>query len=307
MLSLFKRARHTGSQIGVFVTPEGVAAAQVSAASPGRKPRLERCVYEARGADDPVARVASRLSVRRRSTISVLDPAGYHLLLVEAPDVPAEELRAAVRWRIKDLIDFHIDDAVIDVFEMPRHARGGANRMMYAVTAKAEFVKQQIELLEGAGLQLDVIDIPELSLRNVATLLETEERGTAFLHLGDRRSTLLLVRQGVLYLTRHVETGAVTLADAGELRRELVAGLALEVRRSLDYFESHYEQTSIPQLFTSGLESSDQQWLAQDLGIAVHAFDLASIFETTESIPPELQRLCLPAVGGALRHDPVTL
>jgi MSHA biogenesis protein MshI len=306
MLSLFKRGRGTGSQLGVFVTPDGIAAAQVSAAPPGRKRRLERCVYEKRD-DDTLARVAGQLSGRRRATISVLDPAGYNLLLVEAPDVPAEELRAAVRWRIKDLIDFHVDDAVIDVFEMPRHARGGANRMMYAVTAKAEFVKQQIELIESAGLTLDVIDIPELTLRNVATLLEAEGRGTAFLHLGDRRSTLLLVRQGVLYLTRHVETGALTLADAGELRHDLVAGLALEVRRSLDYFESHYEQTSIPQLYTSGLTATDRQWLSQDLAIAVREVDLSSLFETAESIPQDVQRHCLPAVGAALRHDPVAL
>ena len=249
-----------------------------------------------------------KLSGRRRSTVSVLDPGGYHLLLVEAPDVPAEELRAAVRWRIKDLIDFHIDDAVIDVFEMPRHARGGANRMMYAVTAKAEFVKQQIELIESAGLKLDVIDIPELALRNVATLLETEERGTAFLHLGDRRSTLLLVRQGVLYLTRHVETGALTLADAGELRRELVAGLALEVRRSLDYFESHYEQTSIPQLYTSGLESADRRSArARPRHRRARGRSQRALFETTEELSPDVQRLCLPAVGAALRHDPVAL
>jgi MSHA biogenesis protein MshI len=287
------------------VTAEGVAAAQLSRAS--ARPRLERCVYERKGDNDPVARVLTRLPNRRAPTVSVLDPGGYRLLLVEAPDVPADELRAAVRWRIKDLIDFHVDDAVIDVFEMPRHARGGTNRMMYAVTAKAELVKQQIELIERAGLNLAVIDIHELALRNVATLLETEERGTAFLHLADRRSTLLLVRQGVLYLTRHVETGAVTLADAGEMRRELVAGLALEIRRSLDYFESHYEQTSIPQLYTSGLESADQAQLAQELSITVRDVDLASLFETDEELPPQLQRLCLPAVGAALRHDPVTL
>ncbi len=218
MLSLFKRGGAAGSQIGVFVTPAGVAAAQLSAGA-GGKPRLERCVYERRGAEeDPFARVLARLSNRRAPTVSVLDPDGYRLLLVEAPDVPADELRAAVRWRVKDLIDFHVDDAVIDVFEMPSHARGGRNRMMYAVTAKADFVKQQIELIEGAGLKLDVIDIKELSLRNVATLLEDAERGTAFLYLGERRSTLLLVRQGVLYLARHVETGVATLAEAGELR-----------------------------------------------------------------------------------------
>jgi len=305
MLSLFKRAGGASSQIGVFVTSEGVAAAQLS--NTGTKPRLERCVYERKGDTDPVARVLSRLPNRRAPTVSVLDPDGYRLLLVEAPDVPADELRAAVRWRIKELIDFHVDDAVIDVFEMPPHARGGRNRMMYAVTARADYVKQQIDLIEGAGLKLDVIDISELSLRNVATLFEAEQRGTAFLYLGERQSTLLLVRQGVLYLARHVETGVATLAEAGELRPELVGGLALEVRRSLDYFESHYEQTSIPQVHTCGLEAADRDQLARELGIAVHDADLKNLFDMDETLSPELQRLCLPAIGAALRKDPVVL
>jgi len=306
MLSLFKRGRGAGSQIGVFVTREGVAAAQLAAVA-GGKPRLERCIYEKQGSEDPFVRVLARLPNRRAPAVSVLDPGGYRLTLVEAPDVPADELRAAVRWRVKDLIDFHVDDAVIDVFEMPPHARGGPNRMMYAVTAKADFVKQQIDLIETAGLNLEVIDIPELSLRNIATLLEIEERGTAFLYLGERRSTLLLVRQGVLYLARHVETGVATLAEAGELRPDLVAGLTLEVRRSLDYFESHYEQTSIPQLYTSGLEEADREQIGRELGITVGDIDLKHLIDMDDSLSPELQRLCLPAIGAALRHDPLTL
>ncbi len=265
-----------------------MAAAQVT--KTGAKPRLERCVYERKGDSDPVARVLARLPNRRAPTVSVLDPGAYRLLLVEAPDVPADELRAAVRWRVKDLIDFHVDDAVIDVFEMPPHARGGRNRMMYAVTAKADYVKQQIDLIEAAGLNLDVIDIGELSLRNVATLFEAEQRGTAFLYLGERQSTLLLVRP-----------------ESGELRSELVGGLALEVRRSLDYFESHYEQTSIPQVHTCGLEAADRDQLARDLGIAVRDIDLKTLLDMDDTLSPELQRLCLPAIGAALRSDPVTL
>jgi MSHA biogenesis protein MshI len=237
----------------------------------------------------------------------VLEPAGYRLLLVEAPDVPADELRAAVRWRIKDLIDFHIDDAVIDVFEMPPHARGGPRRMMYAVTAKAEVIKREIDRVESAGLKLDVVDIPELSLRNIAALLETDQRGAAFLYLSERRSTLLLVRQGVLYLARYIETGVATLMEAGELRADLVAGLALEVRRSLDYFESHYEQTSIQQLHVSGLEADDREAIARELGLGVREIDLAALFDTADVLSPELQRLCMPAIGAALRKDPVAL
>jgi MSHA biogenesis protein MshI len=201
------------------------------------------------------------------------------------------------------LIDYPVDDAVIDVFEMPPHARGGSRRMMYAVTAKADAVKRDIARVEGAGLTLDVVDIPELSLRNVAALLEHEHRAAAFLYLSERRSTLLLVRQGVLYLARYIETGVATLMEAGELRPELVAGLALEVRRSLDYFESHYEQTSIQQLHVSGLEPDDRGAIARELGVTVREVDLAALFETKDALSPELQRLCLPAIGAALRQD----
>ena len=306
LLAYFTRGRRDTSQIGVFVTPEGVAAAQVTPRGAG-KPKLECCVYEKDGEHDPVVRVLGRLPSRRAPTISVLEPAGYRLLLVEAPDVPPDELRAAVRWRVKDLIDFHIDDAVIDVFEMPPHARGGPRKMMYAVTAKAEVVKREIDRIEAAGLELAVVDIPELSLRNIATLLESDQRGAALLYLSERRSTLLLVRQGVLYLARYIETGVATLRDAGELKVELVSGLALEVRRSLDYFESHYEQTSIQQLHVSGLDQADRETIARDLGLAVREVDLTTLFDTDAALTPELQRLCMPAIGAALRKDPVAL
>ena len=304
-LAYLTRGRRAGGQIGVFATPEGVAAAHV-APSAGGKPRLTRCVYEKDGGHDPLARLVSRLPSRRAQTVGVLDPSGYRLLLVEAPDVPADELRAAVRWRVKDLIDFHVDDAVIDVFEMPPHARGGPQRMMYAVTAKAEVVRREIERIEAAGLNLDVVDIPELSLRNIATLLDSG-RGAALLYLSERRSTLLLVRQGVLYLARYIETGVATLAEAGELRAELVAGLALEARRSLDYFESHYEQTSIQRLHVSGLEAADREAIARELALAVEEVDLGTLLDTDETLSPELQRLCMPAIGAALRKDPVAL
>jgi MSHA biogenesis protein MshI len=229
------------------------------------------------------------------------------MLLVEAPDVPDDELRAAVRWRIKDLIDFHIDDAVIDVFQMPHQGRGGPNQMMYAVAARTESVREQVSAAEDAGINLEVIDILELSLRNIAALLEDESRGVALLYLGSAGGVLLLVRQGVLYLTRRIETGVDALSSAEGMRSELVAGLALEARRSLDYFESHYEQSSIPVLYTAGLETWDQDQLERELGISVRNVDLGSIFDTELVLDAELQRKCLPAIGAALRRDRVAL
>jgi MSHA biogenesis protein MshI len=303
MFRFLQRVDGTRGQIGLFRTEDAVALAEV-ARDPGGRPKLTHCSYET---VDELSRAAKRLSHRQYPAVSVLPSASYQLLLVEAPDVPGDELRAAVRWRIKDLIDFHIDDAVIDVFRMPAQLRGGPNQVLYAVVARAEVVRQQVAALEEAGLKLEVIDVLELCLRNVASLLEEDGRGLALLHLGDASGVLLLIRQGVLYLTRRIETGAQALRAADGMRSSLVSGLALETRRSLDYFESHYEQTAIPVLFTSGLDPADQDRLQQELGISVRNVDLTSPLQCAVHIDEETQRRCLPAIGAALRRDETTL
>lgn len=239
--------------------------------------------------------------------VSVLDSDNYSMLLVEAPDVPTDELRAAVRWRVKDLIDFHIDDAVLDVFQMPKRGISGPNQMMYAIAAKTVGVQAEVDVAEDAGVKLKAIDIVELSLRNLAVLLDRDDRGIALLYLAETSGVLLVVRQGTLYLARRLETGVRTLRDSDGLRSELIAGLALEARRSLDYFESHYEQSSLSVIYTAGLEPADLDQMSSDLGISVRSIELSALFDTNMELDQEQSRQCLPAIGAALRRDEVAL
>jgi MSHA biogenesis protein MshI len=306
MWSVFKRIESSRGRIGVFSSDDGIAIAEVISAPHEHRPRLMHCTLEA-PEPDALTRAARHLSKRRLPLVSVLPASSYHMLLVEAPDVPQDELRAAVRWRIKDLIDFHIDDAVIDVFQMPQQSRGGPNQMMYAIAARAEHVREQITAAEEAGLNLEVIDIFELALRNVAVLLEQDAEGLALLYLHESSGVLLLVRQGVLYLTRRIETSAQMLSGAGGLRSELIAGLALETRRSLDYFESHYEQSPISAVHTMGLSPSDLDQLGSELGLSARHINPLELFDTEVELDEAQQRRCLPAIGAALRHDRVTL
>jgi hypothetical protein len=55
LLAFFKRGRTAGSQIGVFVTADGVAVAQIAPRGAG-KPRIERCIYEKLGTTDKFGR-----------------------------------------------------------------------------------------------------------------------------------------------------------------------------------------------------------------------------------------------------------
>lgn len=306
MFSFVRRAKSKNNRAGLYLSRDGAAAVRLTVEPQGGF-RLVDCVYEGLDNHTDADVHLGKLPLARASVFTVLEPAAYQLLLVEAPDVPEDELRAAVRWRIKDLIDFHLDDAVIDVFEMPMHSRGGQARMMYTVAARAESVRRQVDLIGDAGLSLEAIDIPELCLRNVADRLEEDDRGVALLYLSDEQGFLVVVRKGVMYLTRHVETGVRTLESANGLRGELVAGLALEIRRSLDYFESHYDQKPVSTLSCVGLEAGDRNDLAIELSVAVDELDLERIVKLECEIDAELQRRCLPAIGAALREESLTL
>jgi MSHA biogenesis protein MshI len=307
MWSLFKRADQGGGQTGIHHTVDGLAMAQVLDARVGGKPVLSWFGFSSSDDADALARAVRRLPQRRLPAVSVLPASRYSMLLVEAPDVPPDELRAAVRWRIKDLIDFHVDDAVLDVFQMPDRGRGGPNQMMYAIAAKSDGVQAEVDWIEDSGLKLKAIEVLELSLRNLALELDADGRGVGLLYLTDTTGVLLIVRQGTLYLARRLETGVATLKDADTLRSELVAGLALEARRSLDYFESHYEQSSIPVIYTSGLTPSDLDQMSAELGVSLCNIELSALFDMGTELDEDTTRRCLPAIGAALRHDRMAL
>ena len=66
----------------------------------------------------------------------------YQLVQVEAPEVQPDELRGAVRWKLKDIINFPPSEAIVDVFDIPEQARYVESRMIYAVAARAEAVRR---------------------------------------------------------------------------------------------------------------------------------------------------------------------
>ena len=60
-----------------------------------------------------------RRSLQRRRNIAVLPRAAYRLVPLDVPDLPREEWRQAVRWQLKDLVDFAVETASVDVLEIP--------------------------------------------------------------------------------------------------------------------------------------------------------------------------------------------
>jgi MSHA biogenesis protein MshI len=249
--------------------------------------------------------MAREHGLARMQCSTVLNDSDYKLLLTETPEVPADELKSAVRWRIKDLIDFHINDTILDVFDIPGEDGAKAAREMYVVAARSQAIQARVDLLVNAGMHLDIIDIPELAQRNIAALLPEDAQGVALLSFNERGGLITLTRQGLLYLSRPLASTPRDLEDETN-RMAHFEQVVLEVQRSLDYYESHFRQAPIRYLVLAPLPfnaAAFMEFLGANLNVSVKLLHLAQYLDAPEALPPTLQGACLAVLGAALRQE----
>lgn len=320
LFSFLRRKPAVTGSIGMWLAPDGVGMARV--VRENGVPRLTACDYR------PVPRAAEPAYILRGLVSGlgtdsgrfncVLGPSEYQILLVDTPDVPASELREAVRWRIHDLVDIPLDEATIDVFDMPQQISHGEAkpRTLCVVVARSPLIAQKVTLLTRAGCEVSAIDIAELALRNLAALMPEDSEGLVVLHLEQDYSLIVVTRANTLYLSRRIAVGqqalAAAVARAGnddELPR-LLELLTEEVYRSLEYCESRFQNlapSSVVLTPSARLVHGLREGLAESTGLPVRGLDLDMLLPGGIKVPPERQALCLLAVGAALRTEQTTL
>jgi MSHA biogenesis protein MshI len=310
---VFKKRRRTeGLRAAVVVSQREIAVALVRKLD-GQRPKVLRVVVEEAplGYADPVLKkMISEFDLRGIPVSAVIDPADYQIAQVQAPDVPRAELRAAARYSMRDAFDFPIDQATLDVFDVPeRNAHGNNKKMCFAVATRGDAVARINAVFERHFSKYDVLDIPELCQRNLASLLPQDDKGVAFLMLRDEFAQLVLTRRGQLYVSRRFdfrERRDLSGASGDEIN-ELPLDpqmLSLELQRSLDYYESHFDETAITELYIAPA-SVRANLLAAELGAAtglrISMYNIHDLVDVSFSAEiPEGWLPCL-TIGAALR------
>lgn len=231
----------------------------------------------------------------------LLSAADYQLLLVERPAVPPAELRAAVRWRIRELVNAPLDSLVVDAFALPDDAYRGRTPMAYcAVLARAR-MQALADWVAGAGLRLHSIDIAEMALRNLGLLTVGEGQNLAVLQLNARDGLICVQHGRDLYMARRIERGL-------DNRGTDSAQLALEIQRSLDYFESQLGKGPVGRLLLLPVPVIGEQLQAElglQLSVRRERLALDELFAGSPllELPADQQALYLPAIGAALRQE----
>lgn len=273
--------------------------------------------------------------------ITVLPLHASQLLQVEAPAVPPEELRAAARWRIKDLVEGALDDYTIDVMPVGQGPARGA-KSLFVVAARNAVVRRTTAWAQAADLPLAVVDVAETTQRNLQAAAARAEglagRATAALFRHGSLCLLTLCFDGELHEARRLaaelldEAGSTHTAASGPLMDDPSAPLPAdwdyvdygaapeagapaqlherllgELQRSFDVWERSHPEQPLAALWLAVGPGSEALCadLAPALGLRVRPLPTTTLLPGLAEAAPDaaLQTTLLPLLGALLRDD----
>ncbi len=299
-------------QVGLYFTSDGIAVAAIVGAGEA-PPTLKLCTFIA--ASEPgeqlqqLQRYIKENNLKNRPCVAVLEDSQYSLFQIPAPPVEDDELISALRWNIKDLVDYPTDEAVIDVFRVPTQERREAK--IYVVVTHRDEIQKTVDFIRKTDLKLNTIDIEELSLGNLIEQMESLTRGVAVMHFGQNHGAISLYSDSALYLTRKIDTGltrfeAMPSLDEAEQTYE---SIILELQRSLDFYESEFSRPPISKLIISPRHAILQgfsDYVSNHSDLSVEFMKLGQIYTDSTALDDENQARCLLAIAAASRKTKAT-
>lgn len=256
--------------------------------------------------------LSEKYNLKQFDCYLVLASDDYWLISLEAPQVSDDEMLDAVRWKISEMVDFPVEGALLDYYDMPASTRANSAKMIEVVATPQSVVQPLVDLCLSCQLNLKIITTQEIALKNLASLLPENDRGVAVLHLQKSTGQIIIQQQDTLYLNRKIASGYKRLGlDDIALTDEQIgfeqSGLALEIQRSIDYVESTFELHTSSDIAVLPLPKNTQgllNFLNNNYGITARVMDLSTIIEGDFSFFSDLtQSLCAPVIGATLAKN----
>lgn len=230
----------------------------------------------------------------------ILYPGLYQLLLMDALDVPEEEMAKAIRWHLKGMIDYPLNDIVVDTFLVPPHGVGERRKRVFVAVTPQAALMNKVALFERCLLKVSAISIAELAFSSLLPLAKiSPDSPTIVVSYDNEVCQLHVYYQGNLYLSRGLSINKSILEPNSHVNQDMV----LEIQRSIDYC---LIELKLPEpkniVFTptfyraSDLFSFLQTELARD----VQLLDIPASFESEQPLTAAEMAESFYAIGGAL-------
>jgi MSHA biogenesis protein MshI len=294
-------------QVGLYLAADGIAVAEITCKGEA-PPELKFCEFIS--ASDPAEQLKQlskhikKHDLKNIPCVVVLEDTQYNLFQMPHPPVEEAELKSALRWSIRDLISYPVEQAVVDVFRVPVQQNREAK--IYVVVTPKDEIQKTVNFIRKTGLSLTSIDIEELSLGNLVEQMQGQARGIAVIHFGQQQGSINLYSDSALYLSRKIDAGLMSMESAQSQAaiEQMYESIILELQRSLDFYESEYARAPISKLIVAPRHPMLQgfcDYVSQQSGLTIELMNLAQIYSETTELNDENQARCLLAIAAASR------
>lgn len=255
-----------------------------------------------------LADTVANLGVRGSEAAITLPPGSYSILQVERPPVEDEELVDAARWRVGNLLDYPVEEAVLQVFDAPQPSDRQRKPMLNVVATPARAVRELAAVVKKAGLAPRKVTVAELALRQLVTAGGDAAGPTATVFLSGRQGLIQVTQNGRIYFSRRLDYGLSSVKPVDALATGIHNTLPLELRRTIDYFDSHYSAGNVRRILAGPAEPAFMALMQQAgemIGIAVSPLELDAELRAAPSRDADygLEEAYF-ALGGALSLRP---
>jgi type IV pilus assembly protein PilM len=201
---------------------------------------------------------------------------------IAIPKAAPKELEDQVHWEAEQYIPFDMKDISLD-FEVVQEDMGDGKMDILLVAAKKDFIDKRLAAVKDSGLEAEVLDVDVLALANVfwENYEMTPDNAVLLVDIGASLTKINIVSESTTIFTRDVAVGGKNLTieiqnklgisfpeaevlkiDActtGQIPEEVLPlvnaiseNIALEIRRSLDFYAASPTQLPVTSVFLCG-------------------------------------------------------
>lgn len=248
---------------------------------------------------------AENLDLIGQKSVMVLCPKQYQLVMVDAVDVPEHNMAKALKWRLKGLIDYSLNDIAFDAFLVPPHGVAKQQKKAFVAVTPLSKLKAKLALFESAYIDIAEVGIAELALQAIcARLPNTANAPIIVLSLDNENCQLQIFYETQLFVVRSLQVPVVQDSDAAAEKNIL-----LEIQRSMDYCLTTLKIPEPQQiLFTPGFHQHQHvvEFIQHEQPKPVTIIDLNAIMTLSHPLTFTEQQEIFYSVGAAMTSIPNT-
>ena len=199
---------------------------------------------------------------------------------ISLPVMPAEELEDQIHWEAEQYIPFDINDVNVDFQILDTDEQDLSKMNVLLVASKKDIINDYLAVFAEAGLKLIVVDVDSFAVQNAYEAnYGAGPEVVALVNLGASIMNLNIVKGGVSLFTRDVQMGGslyteeiqkqfglnseqaelkkLTAESSGdprllEILQRVNDTISLEMRRSLDFYNSTAGEERIAKVYLAG-------------------------------------------------------